>query len=85
LTAELENGTQFEGREAIKRLGGLVGGAIELLDLSDCDRRDCLSEEKKLELALALRGGVLSPDEACGEEAVRIAVSMNLLPPESDQ
>jgi hypothetical protein len=85
--AEMNGGTQFEGPEAIRRLGSLVGGAIELLDLPACDGGDCLSEEKKLELALALRRDALSPNENCGEEAVRIAASMNIehLPGQSDQ
>ena len=72
---------------AIRRLGSFVGGAIELLDLPDCNGGDCLSDDDKLKLALALRRGTLSPNGDCGEEAVRIAASMNIehLPGRSDQ
>ena len=87
LMAEMDNGVQFDGQDAIRRLGSFVGGAIELLDLPVCNGGDCLSDDDKLKLALALRRGTLSPNGDCGEEAVRIAASMNIehLPGRSDQ
>jgi hypothetical protein len=74
----------FTRAEAVRRLGGYVGGLETIIQPAECDGHDCLTDDQKRTVARLFRQAELPFDEASADNLARQATEMGILTAESD-
>ena len=74
LRSEMDRSVIFTRAEAVRRLGGYVGGLETIIQPAECDGHDCLTDDQKRTVARLFRQatemGILTAESDLSEQVI---------------